>query len=344
MASTIALRWRTAARSIAGLPRGPGEDITIDASVVICAYTEDRWTDLSRAVRSVEDQHRAPRRIVVVIDHNAALLARARRELHSAHVVANRGLPGLSGARNTGIAVADGEVVAFVDDDAHADRRWLGRLLDGYVDQGVFGVGGLVEADWDVPRPAWFPPEFDWVVGCSYRGLPSRPTAVRNPIGCNMSFRRAVFDAVGGFRSEVGRVGANPIGCEETELSIRAAAHSGGRFVYDPGAVVRHRVPAARARWSYFHQRCFAEGRSKAVVRRLARSAEALSAERSYVRRTLPLGMRDAVAESLRIRHPLPLLRIGAIVAGTGATVAGFISARSEVRASTPVAVGEGSS
>jgi len=36
--------------------------------------------------------------------------------------------------------------------------------------------------------PIWFPEELDWIVGCSYEGLPKRRTYVRNPIGCNMSF------------------------------------------------------------------------------------------------------------------------------------------------------------
>ena len=41
-------------------------------------------------------------------------------------------------------------------------------------------------------------------------------------MGCNMSFRREVFERIGGFAEEIGRIGKNPLGCEETELCIRA--------------------------------------------------------------------------------------------------------------------------
>jgi GT2 family glycosyltransferase len=325
------------ARPRRGLRRGRGGR-TIDASVVICAYTEERWSDLVRAVRSVERQDVPVRETIVVVDHNEALLERAIRELTSARVVANTGPRGLSGARNAGVQVARGDVVAFLDDDAHADPAWLRHLLAGFTDASILGVGGLVAAEWDVRRPSWFPLEFDWVVGCSYRGLPVRRSAVRNPIGCNMSFRRSVFELVGGFRSEVGRVGRTPVGCEETELCIRAAARAGGSFVYEPAAIVRHRVPSSRARWTYFRSRCFAEGRSKAVVRRLAGSGSALGSERRYVLTTLPLGVRDAVVESIRTRTAAPLLRAGAIIAGAGVTMAGYVTARPTIAPPSAVA------
>ena len=82
-------------------------------------------------------------------------------------------------------------------------------------------MGGAIEPLWESDRPRWFPPEFDWVVGCTYRGMPCEPKPVRNLIGCNMSFRREVFAQIGGFRDEIGRVGARPSGCDETELCIR---------------------------------------------------------------------------------------------------------------------------
>ena len=82
-------------------------------------------------------------------------------------------------------------------------------------------TGGSVHPLWPGPRPQWLPPAFDWVVGCSYLGLPEKTGAVRNPIGANMSMRtRPALDA-GGFDTGLGRVGTRPVGCEETELAIR---------------------------------------------------------------------------------------------------------------------------
>src|SRR6266567_6901037 len=71
---------------------------TYDISVIICAYTEDRWNDLVAAIESVQQQTLSPREIIVVIDHNPGLLERARQHA-SGVVVENTGARGLSGAR-----------------------------------------------------------------------------------------------------------------------------------------------------------------------------------------------------------------------------------------------------
>ena len=261
-------------------------------AVVICAYTEQRWDDLVASVASVRAQTLSPAELVVVIDHSPALLARARAEFADARVVANLETKGLSGARNTGILGTDADVVAFIDDDAVADPRWLEHLVSAYRDPLVLGVGGSAEPRWDERRPAWFPDEFDWVIGCSYRGQPQRTSIVRNVIGCNMSFRREVFDEIGGFRHELGRVGAVPTGCEETELCIRASQYfPSGRIILEPAAVVVHRVRRERATWQYFCSRCQAEGRSKAALCDLVGGGAGLSSERRYATRVLPAGV-----------------------------------------------------
>jgi cellulose synthase/poly-beta-1,6-N-acetylglucosamine synthase-like glycosyltransferase len=118
-----------------------------------------------------------------------------------------------------------------MDEDATAAPDWLERLTHGYDSDEVLGVGGTIDPLWLTGRPAWFPAEFDWVVGCTYRGLPETANRVRNLIGCNMSFRREVFQQVGGFRSGIGRIGLRPVGCEETELCIRLNQHIRGCFV-----------------------------------------------------------------------------------------------------------------
>jgi GT2 family glycosyltransferase len=296
-------------------------------SVVICAYSDDRWLDLERAVVSVEAQTRPALETVVVVDHNPALLARARSELPGVHSVSNRGERGLSGARNSGVEVARGDVVAFLDDDAAAAHEWLERLAACYGDDDVLGVGGSIEPMWPRARPPWFPPEFDWVVGCTYRGMPSSRTSVRNLIGANMSLRRNALAAVAGFRSGIGRVGTRPVGCEETELCIRALQRwPGRRFVYEPQARVAHRVDAARTGWRYFLRRCYAEGQSKALVTRLCGARDALATERAYTLRVLPLGAFDALREAVRGRRPAQALAAAAIVAGLSATTAGYVA------------------
>ncbi len=297
-------------------------------SVVISAYTADRWEQLVEAVRSIDRQDHPALETIVVVDHNAELLDRATSELTSARVVPNGGARGLSGARNSGIAVATGDLIAFLDDDAAAAPEWLGGLLASYRDPDVMAVGGRVDPVWEDTRPSWFPAEFDWVVGCTYVGMPSARSPVRNVIGANMSFRREVFDEVGGFPDGIGRIGTLPVGCEETELCIRARRELPGRhIVYDPHATVTHFVGAPRATPRYFLSRCFAEGRSKAAVAHLAGSADALETERRYVRRVLPSGMARGVADAAR-GDVAGIARSVAIVTGVMVTSAGYVLGR----------------
>ncbi|MFE9201463.1 glycosyltransferase [Micromonospora sp. NPDC007230] len=316
------------------MPARPGSAPTV--TVVVCVYTERRWPQIVRAVHSVLAQDLPAAQVVVVVDHNPALLARVYATFPELTVVPNVGPRGLSAARNTGVARATGEIVAFLDDDAEAEPDWLARLLPHYRDQQVLAVGGHAVPAWEEERPRWLPPEFDWVVGCSFTGQPTEVTPVRNVIGCNMSFRRSVLNRTAGFDPALGRVGRTPVGCEETELCIRIQQlEPDGVVLYEPAARVRHRVTVDRTTWRYFRQRCFSEGRSKAVVARLVGSDAGLATERTYTRRTLPAGVRRGLRQ-VRAGDRAGLLRSGAIVAGLLVTAAGYVSAQA-MRASQAV-------
>jgi glycosyltransferase involved in cell wall biosynthesis len=293
--------------------------------VIVCAYTEARWGDIDAGIAALGRQSRPPEQVVLVIDHNPDLLERARAAFPHVDVMSNSGQRGLSGARNTGVAAAKGDVVAFLDDDAEPADDWLERLVRPYTDPAVLGTGGAAVPRWPGrggERPGWLAPEFDWVVGCSYVGLPGAGAVIRNPIGANMSFRKEAFDAAGGFTDGIGRVGKIPLGCEETEFSIRAArACPGTTLRYVPDAVVRHRVTEDRVRWRYFVRRCLAEGMSKRMVSNLVGADAALATERSYVRRTLPAGvLRD-------VRHPKRWPRVAATIAGLALAGVGYARA-----------------
>jgi hypothetical protein len=114
-----------------------------DVSAVVCAYTEERWDDLQAALTSLRTQTTPPGEVVVVVDHNDALLDRVRHAAPDVVAVANAERQGLSGARNTGVAAARGALLAFLDDDAVAEPDWLEHLVAAYRDPAVIAVGGF---------------------------------------------------------------------------------------------------------------------------------------------------------------------------------------------------------
>jgi glycosyltransferase involved in cell wall biosynthesis len=299
----------------------------MNISVIICAYNEKRWDTLIATITSIQQQSIRAHEIIQVIDNNPALASRVRTQFSGLTVIENHGPRGLSHARNLGIEHSSGDIIAFIDDDAIADKDWLFHLTQGYNDEQVVGVGGYVRSAWSGKRPSWFPEEFDWVVGCSYRGLPSAACQVRNFIGCNMSFRRNILVAAGGFHRDLGRVNAHPVGCEETELCIRIQQlMPNGVLLYEPSAQVKHIIAVSREDWRYFLSRCFFEGRSKAKVARLIGSDDGLSSERNYTMQTLPLGMLYGLRDTFVQRNLHGITRSGAIVAGLVYTVSGYVS------------------
>jgi glycosyltransferase involved in cell wall biosynthesis len=290
---------------------------------VICAYTEDRWATLRRAINVVSKQTRYNDELLVIVDHNESLLGRCREAMSDCTVIPNQYRRGLSGARNTALEEARGSIIVFLDDDAIPLDGWLDELRAPYDNERVYGVGGMVKPCWCHGKPSWFPSEFLWVVGCSYRGLPNASQPVRNLIGANMSFRRAAFDNVGGFSEAIGRVGSRPLGCEETEFSIRLTqAYPNAILLFNPSAQVDHHVPEQRGSVRYFVRRCLAEGRSKAEVSRRVGRSSALSAERRYASQILPQGIwqgfRDTATGDIWGAARSAMIAVGLAVTATG--------------------------
>jgi len=285
---------------VSGTPAVSGPEPP-EVSVVVAAHTLDRWDDIVAGMHALAHQTVPPLETILVVDHNDELLARARDAFPAVRVTDNPRTGGASGARNTGIAQAKGAIIAFVDDDARPEPDWIEQLLSAYDDEHVMAVGGVASPVWPVRRPDHLPPELDWIVGCTYQGQPTVRSDVRNLWGCNMSVRREAFDLVGTFDEEIGRIGLIPIGCEETEFCIRLGQQvPGARVVFEPRALVHHRVTAPRTTWSYLRTRSNAEGVSKAAIGALVGPEDATSVETDYVKRVLTRGFARELGRGLR--------------------------------------------
>ena len=297
------------------------------AAVVVCVASDQREGMLRACVDSLLAGTRVPDELFVVVDQNPALQERLA-SLPDAVQLMSTPRQGNSEGRNVGIRSATSDVVAFVDDDAAVEPAWLERMMAAFeADDELVGAGGAV-----VPRfldgRRWLPDELLWVVGCTYAGHRTDAGPIRNPIGCNMAYRREALLQVGAFATEYGKQGDKLVICDETELCLRLEGAFGeGRITFVPEARVLHNVPPTRITWHGLYRRCLAEGLSKGRLRRRYRD-RALASERGYVQRlvlrTVPA---MALGGALR-RDSQQVLGAAAIVmtltVTTGAFVAGL--------------------
>jgi glycosyltransferase involved in cell wall biosynthesis len=298
-----------------------------EVSVVVSTYSKNRLSYLLDCIASLRKQSFKPVEVILVLDPVPDLVEFYKSRLSEDVKTVVSENCGLSNARNAGIKSARGEIIAFVDDDAVADVNWLKNLVENYEDPMVVGVGGLIKPLWESGSPAWFPEELNWVVGCSYKGLPECRTYVRNPIGCNMSFRKDVFNLVGYFRSDVGRFGKKLLAGEEADFSIRAYERiSGAKIVFEPDAVVYHRVDRNRLSLRYLLKRAFYEGVSKGLISDSQRhSSSVLSAEDHYLKYLL----RVAIPSRLRRFYKMDgMCQLMLLLFSTIAVFVGFSSIR----------------
>ena len=301
----------------------------LSMAVVVCTSSRERFPLLRACVGSILGADPQPHELIVVVDGDRSLAREVVASLPSRVRVIHSDGDGLSAARNIGLAAARTDLVAFVDDDASVDRRWLGALttaLSG--DDDIIGAGGPVLPMWEADR-RWMPDELLWVVGCTYTGHRVRAGPIRNPIGCNMAFRRETLVAAGGFCTTFGKRGRTWQTCDETELGLRLEqVHGPGKIMYVPDAPVHHFVPAARISWRLLVRRSVSEGLAKGRLRRLY-DGPTLQHERSYVRLmllgALPRLLRDGIRSRDRDRAAGAFAISFSLLTTAVAFVAGFL-------------------
>ncbi len=255
-------------------------------SIVIATYRRPAMLrDSLHSLRSLTIPVGVTLEVLVIDNDPDCSAAVATQELVSqcASVFELRYIPeprtGLSFARNRGIDEAQGEIVAFLDDDIFASASWLVAMLNCFEQTGAAAVGGRVETYWEgEPAPAVrecedrlftldlgdrdFPLRGRWVPG---GGNSAFRRSVFLPAGCNSAFRRSVFDSGLRFSTELGRVGKVLLSGEDTELFLRLRQR-GHAVWYCGGGLMQHRVSGERLTADYLVRRNFWFGCSYAII------------------------------------------------------------------------------
>jgi hypothetical protein len=222
------------ADALATAIRDRATSVTGTVSVIICS--RDRPDDLARCLASLAACDPAPDEIVVVDNSPGSPEVRAVVSATPGARLVVEPRPGLSRARNAGVAAARGTILLFTDDDVEVLPGWLVPIRAAFADPAVGCVTGqVIPATLDTPAAFSFEVDYGGLAGSQRpwridTGLLDQPFGEAPPVwqvgaGANMAIRRAVIDAVGGFDE---RLGAGAAGCSEDGESSTARSLPAG--------------------------------------------------------------------------------------------------------------------
>jgi glucosyl-dolichyl phosphate glucuronosyltransferase len=167
---------------------------------------------------------------------------------------------GTSQARNRGISLARAPLVGFVDDDNLLPRDWIEKTIECHKKYPQAIIGGPYLPFYTISKPAWMR---DRYLTLSY-GDEARWLGEREHLfGGNMAWPAKLLQDVGGFSTEIGRVGNNQEYGEETEIQIRAEQLGAGRW-FDPLLYNHHYAPPSHMQAGWFVKSRWYHGKAKA--------------------------------------------------------------------------------
>ena len=233
-------------------PRPPAARPSVTVVIPTCANP----APLRRAIASVLATGYAPLEVIVV--ENRPPAASTRRIVEDAFVqhevrYLEEPLRGASFARNTGLAHARGEIVAFTDDDVLVEPTWIERGVAAFAiaENTACVTGRILPLTADTRSKVLFAELTSFDKGSQVQVFRLPESRLVNPLfpyvaghmgsGANIFIRRDVAVAMGGFDPVLGP-GTLAVGAEDLDLFIRLA-HSGRTIVYDPSVRLRHDNP-----------------------------------------------------------------------------------------------------
>ena len=242
-------------------------------SVLICTYNRARL--LRETLRALAVMIPPPdvRVDIIVVDNNSSdntplVIAEAARVSPIPVIGLHETAQGKSFALNRGLEAATGDVVALTDDDVWPAADWLSQIVATFRHHDVTFVFGKVLPRWGtLPPPELLTEKAQDIWGplaiVDYGDQPADYVASshgqRLPVGANLAFARDALIAIGGWRTDLGKVNNTLISGEDHEIFMRLRRFNLYAGRYEPGISVRHYVPSGRLtrkyfrRWFYWH-------------------------------------------------------------------------------------------
>ena len=239
-------------------------------SIIITAYTTERLNDIYELLKSIKNQTYINTETLFVVERSTELLEKINSyaveyNIPNLKVLFNDGEPGLSAARNVGIKEANGDIIAFVDDDVILYPDWAEKMVKAYYDDSIIGATGPAFPLWEEDSMAWFPQEFYWIISCTAWDTEDHVKEVRNAWGMNMSFKREAFEKAGVFSNEFG-FHKGPM-AEDNEFSMRIKERTGKKIFYFPNIKLWHRVHKYRLSQKFIKERSYWIGYSRRMMK-----------------------------------------------------------------------------
>ncbi len=241
-------------------------------SIAICTYNRCRYLD--DTLQDVSHQKGDLRNVeILVIDNNSvdetqeildAFNKRSTIDFRSIKETSQ----GLSHARNRALKESRAEYVLFIDDDVFLGEHFVQHWLE-FLDRNplIAGGGGPIEVHFDDGQPAWFPMVLRQMLGhhSPYAGEREYHGS-EYPHGGNMLVHRETALKINGFNTSLGRIGTGLGGGEEKDFFKRLAM-ADATILFNPTAVLKHRIGSDRLTKNYFLRQAEGIGSGERLMR-----------------------------------------------------------------------------
>ncbi|MDR2474637.1 MAG: glycosyltransferase [Bacteroidales bacterium] len=238
-------------------------------SVIICTYNREKY--LYNCLKSIAENDFSPEHEIVLVNNNSTDNTEnecVRFQNDYPQVVFRYFLEknqGLSFARNRGIDEATGDVLVYVDDDAKVGDNYL-KTIAGFLGENprAMAVGGAIFPVYETQEPNWMS-HYTRILITAYKNEGKKVIEFKRgkfPSGGNAAFRKEVFQQIGKFNTELGRIGNSLLSAEEKDVFDRMRQKKMPIF-YLPQMVLYHIIPPSRLTKEYFYRLTSSIGKSE---------------------------------------------------------------------------------